>query len=679
MAGPKKSIWEALAEHDGTPSGAYEGQATDAAIVGAGASGVDLSQTPAGAAALGDATIRHDAAALKKDPWAGVAPDEGLAGVQGNTSANDASLGALTGTMRVERPLDIPGDGPVNIRPQGYSTHDVGGDQIYEETFEGAPGRRDKAIAEMADIKAEKANKLADFYTQQTEQDVQAAAAAKARAAADQQNIQARQQKLDEATQFYTNDLADQGKFWTNPGNIVSAIAFSLMPIFSSDPTVGAKLINQAVDRDMANRQHAAQGTLGALTSNLAGYQKIAGDRQAGDLLARAEAHRIAAQEIERISLRFESPIAKKQAQIQIADQQTRARAAQMEFNKVYIAQQAQVMTPQMEAAQARGANGYRPGTMPYGGPGPQVDPNGAVPRGVGAGVNGSIGDKGEIPTTATAKKVSPTATALGNTGGATAIAKGAAKKMIPDEDAEEAMRAFYVRQAVSEGKKGPAIQANWHAAQVAAHEELSKVAEPLGKDIKASTTLVRLQNRMNLIEALATKNTKDPNDFVPWAVKSGLMPGEVAKQYRLLTGGDPRLAGNKAAELEAWRKTAVAHFQEEMAGQINQSRHDLSGGAVTPTESKFLEAEINPQMPWSDQKNWLDGRSRALQSGIEVSALHVNSPLGQVLYRMRTKGIGNNARPTTTISPPENNNAPDKVAARNALGIKGTIPEFTQ
>ncbi len=475
------------------------------------------------------------------------------------------------------------------------------------------------------------------------------------------------------------------------------------MPIFSNDPTVGVKLINQAVDRDMANRQHAAQGTLGALTSNLSGYQKIAGDRQAGDLLARAEAHRIAAQEIERISLRFESPIAKKQAQIQIADQQTRAAAAQMEFNKVYIAQQAQVMTPQMEAAQARGANGYRKGTMPYGGPGPQVDPNGAVPRGVGAGVNGTIGDKGEIPTTANAKKVSPVAMALGNSGGATAIANGVMRGKVADEDGVEAMRAFYTRQGVSLfGSNGPKIQAHWYEQQDKAHKELASAAEPLHADMEAFSTITRLQNRMNLIEALATKNTKDPNDFVPWAIKSGLMPGSLQTQYRVLSGGDPRLAANKAEQLEKWRQHAVDQYQQELAAAINQNRHRLSGGAVTPSEAGFLEAEINSKMPWMEQKNWLAGRSAAIQTSIDASAMKVASPLGKVLYRLEVKKRGGSSLPTANISGPreranasvpdrsyptsspaggmsENNNAPDKVAARNALGIRGVIPETPQ
>ncbi len=569
-------------------------------------------------------------------------PDQG--GGTNRTETDDENA-------RLARELSFSsgGVGPTGPAPfyekEGESYAAVGGKGLYDETFNqktGGPARQAQARRDLADVQGERSGALAKFYAEQTERDTRAAAVMKQKAAEDQANIQARQQKLDEATQFYTNDLADQGKFWTNPGNIVSAIAFSMMPIFSNDPTIGAKLINQAIDRDMANRQHAAQGTLGALQSNLAGYHKIAGDRQAGDLLAQAEAHRIAAQEIARIGAQFEGPMAQKQMAANIADQQQRRDIAQMEFWKHNNHIEAAKEDPRLTAARARGPGGFQTGVAHLGGQTPETGGPQAT------AVTGGLGTTG-IPSTA-GGNMSPTAKALVKAGGLNGLSKGLSTGAIKGSEAEEGMRTWLFNQAVA-AHKDPDTYAQ--AAFAQADKELAPMAERMGANAASRQKISELQSRMHAIEALANAKGKDPNDFVPLARKLGVPPFLMEK-YDVIVRGDPHAAKNKAAELEQWRMQAVAHFQQDFAGVINQARHELYGGAVSAGEQKSFGSEIRADMPWNDQVNYLNGRSKGLQAFVDSQAAAITNPVARVTYQVSSAGSGKfNQLPRAAVSGP--------------------------
>ncbi len=554
-----------------------------------------------------------------------VAPDKEDPGDVGSQQANDSFKSTTSRLQNLRRPFNTArGDG-ASFRPESYSRASTGGDEIYEKTFKTDPAVSDAAQTDLANTKAQHASAVAEFYKGQSERDTATAAAMKQRAQEDQVNIAARQKKLDDATQFYTNDLADQGKFWTNPGNIVSAIAFSLMPIFSNDPAVGARLINQAIDRDMANRQHAAQGTLGALSSNLAGYHKIAGDRQAGDLLARAEAHRIAAQEIARIGAQFEGPLAQKQMAANIADQTQKRDLFQMEFHKHNNYIEAAREDARLTAARARGPGGFTPGIAHLGG---HAEATGGP---LNTAVTGGLGKTG-IPSTA-GGNMTPTTKALVKTGGLNGVAKGLSSGVIDADQAEEGARSWIYAQAVSLG-----IDPDKH--QKAVWDDADKQVAPMADRMKLNSDsrvkISELQTRMKGIEGLM--GAKDPNDFVSLAQKIG-MPDVFLQKYATIMRSSPDAAKTRAAELEQAKMEAVAHFKQDFAGVINASRHELFGGALSTGEKSSFAAEIDLSMPWNDQKNYLAGRSRALQAYVDSQSAALTNPAARILWEVGSAG----------------------------------------
>lgn len=188
------------------------------------------------------------------------------------------------------------------------------GEQNYEQAFD-ISGTED-ALMRKAQIEEAGEARKAEVLGQTAQRERSAMAAAAARRAEMQQEYSARQAEIDATAQMYTADLANQNKFWQNPGNIISSIALSLMPIFGGDPAAGAKLINQNIERDMANRRAVADTHMGALRSNLSAYRQMMGDVAAGDALAMSEAHRIAAMEIERVGAQMKSETAKQNAAI---------------------------------------------------------------------------------------------------------------------------------------------------------------------------------------------------------------------------------------------------------------------------------------------------------------------------------------------------------------------------
>lgn len=190
------------------------------------------------------------------------------------------------------------------------------GKSAYEDVTQNYPLRIAESLQEGARAQSEEGKALAEAYGKQSEEAAMRLADMRSRQQLEQQEMAAREQEIQQRTASYTKDLADSGKFWRNPGNVLSAIAFSLMPIAAGgrDPEIGIRLVNQAIESDLAQRRQLADGHLGALRSNLSEYRKIAGDRQAGDQLAHSEALKVAALDVQRIGAQFQGAKAKAEA-----------------------------------------------------------------------------------------------------------------------------------------------------------------------------------------------------------------------------------------------------------------------------------------------------------------------------------------------------------------------------
>ncbi len=516
---------------------------------------------------------------------------------------------------------------PAYFEPEGETYSRVGGRELYEEAFTGSRARGQAALKDQAALEGQRSDAIAAHYTQQAERDTNEAAAIKHRAIEDNAQIQVRQRKLDEATQFYTNDLADQGKFWTNPGNVIAAISFSLLPLFSNDPAVGAKLINQSMQQDMANRQKAAEGTLGALSSNLTGYRKLANDRHAGDLLAQAEMHRMAAQEIARIGAKFESPISKEKMKVLIEDQNTRYAALQMEFYKQNIHTDPTKMDPGLHKARYTGPGGW----TPLGG----LRTPGRPEETGGSAGNSSHGMIAGTPSTATDQPLSANARAVVRTGGSRGVLKAWDNGLINNREIETAVQASMYADARDRWPNLSPEQ-GYQKMIEEAESELSKIAPEVAKHAPARQAIGSLSKRMDQIERSMNGSGKDAEDFISYVRKNA--PQSWVAQYEALTAKDPQKASTPAGRREAERQVAVSLMEKEFQGVLNSHIHEFAGANQSPGEIARLEKEISGLSTWKAKREWLARQDHKQQA--EVWALGIGlTPAATIIHRIRTTG----------------------------------------
>jgi hypothetical protein len=351
----------------------------------------------AGAAAQGLSGARG---ALGEAPAGSLPPDGGLLG----EADDDFTYDGLDEEQRGEmgHALDI---GPYRPTPQGK-----GGPQLQIESgadwqgvggaghMENLQGAGDLAVAGMgaeADAYDAEGMDLEAKLGEQVENISSKNAHMLSRMEESVNLIQQRQQELDTMSKTYTAQLSDRKAFWKNPGNVISAIAFSLMPLGSNDPTVGIRLLDNAIKADWNQRKELADMSLGEMRSNIAGYRQLMGDKLAGDQMALAESYRLGALEIQRISAQYQGPKAKAAAAKISGEFMQRSEALQMQLfhNLVNVKPQA-MAAPVGQALRARpGYENYSPHTAAAA----KKAGGGAAPKGTGAGLPG--GQVGAPPT----------------------------------------------------------------------------------------------------------------------------------------------------------------------------------------------------------------------------------------------------------------------------------------
>ncbi len=600
---------------------------------------VPLSDVPsiiAGApkAALNAAAESAVAPPKSPDASGGPIPEKGDAGGGADRSELDAENEAIAKETRLRMAGMGAGAPAAYFEPEGSSKARIGGPELYNEAFVNAPARRQTAMQDLGVVQTDRAKELAAMYDRQAVQDQKAAEAMAVRQQNEQEELHRRQEELAKATKYYSRDLADQGKFWTNPGNIIAAISYSLMPIFSNDPTVGVKLINQAVQQDLDNRQRAADTTLGAMRSNIDGYRKIAGDRQAGDLLARSEAHRMAAQEIERIGAKFSGPEAQKAMQVAVEDQKTRASAAEMEFYAKHVWTPAQKSVPGMTAARYQGPGGWAPlGQQPkYG---TAIGGGGAA-----SPVNGELAGGPTQVATKDMAGAPPVVKALVRTGGAPALdrllanPKTAGKLTDSQVEAAVEMAARQEAQLLYPNQPGGYLKVIHDS-----EKKLEPVAMELSKKAGTRALIADVRSKMDIVRRSEMADGKDPEEFLSWAREA--LPSSWVLEYQKFTAKDPSSAKSEAERRTLYRRQKTEQLRSELQGVFNAHNHELFGGAQTEKGSGGGEIgrglqEIGPKSSFALIQSHLDGRSRQLQK--EVTELKAGlDPMARILLRHRT------------------------------------------
>ncbi len=527
--------------------------------------------------------------------------------------------------------------GPAGTAVNEYeNANTIGGPEEFKGTFKEGPKKIGDLQRDIGKLESQSHESLAKEYENQAQKDAIQSAKIASRKADDDQQLLMKQRDLDEKTVMYTNDLANQNKFWQNPGNIVSAIAYSLMSVFSSDPAIGAKLINQAVDRDMNNRKDLANMHLGELRSNIGTYRKFAEDRQAGDLLAQSEAHRIAANQIRAIGERLASPIALKNAELAAQDQETKSAAIRAQAYNHYLYNRPQVMDPRLAAFAKQKQTEIPEGWTHYDLPKSTV---GAVKSVVSGGAGPSTAAGTPVPgqepiskrlasmpaTTHTALVMSPGEVA--KQGLDSSLSKGDMAQMAGDVITARA-------RALAGDPAAPGYQAkvNEHVDKMqksadAGVGDIAKNAMPFQVGLVVTN---RLQRDMNIIKNELKASGVDPNEFL----------GEL----RTLTGGplaarinDLRLRyGNASGAGEEAQKRMLAaseRFHQALNGKIVGYYHDMAGAAQNAAETGNLKQVINNSARWDQIEQFIGQESMNYSAQMKSAIRTAPDPYSAILY----------------------------------------------
>jgi hypothetical protein len=639
--GASKKVWNNATRGHGmmgliSPDGTVEGAVSEGANV----------VTPGASKYVGDLSKALSPAPAAPQPDAPITADPGGGGDSTEKQDENERI------MKLAR-LEMKLGGGVKqqyFQQEGASKAPIGGPELYDEAFVNAPRRRQTEMEGLGQLQNQRATELARMYDRQVAQDQAAAVAMQARREAEQAEIARKQEELAKATRYYTRELQDSGKYWANPGNIIAAISYSLLPVFSNDPSIGVKLINQAVQQDFDNRMRLADMAVGNARSNLEGYRKIAGDRQQGDLLARAEAHRVAAMDIERIGAKFSGPEAQKNIAIAIEDQKTRAAAAEMEFYAKYIHTAPKRTLPGETAAMYKGPGGWAPlgqtGGVASGGTSAHRPEPGKSP------VMGEIAGGPSLAPQAPLKN--PTLAAVTKTKGPEAAANlidhPAVAGKVSDEDIENLAIMLARREALATNKHPLAVL----------REERAKLEPRIMEMQKSASTrslIASVRSKMDIIERTELGEGRDPEQFLSWARTA--WPTSWVLEYEKFTAKDPRFAANAAEMRSRFREQKMKELRADLAGVFNQHNHELFGGAQTEKGSGGGEIgrgamEIGNKSSFHQTKVFLDNRARELQK--PQTELKVGlSPLALIILRMSTEeGASDSYLPHKNIPGPK-------------------------
>lgn len=514
------------------------------------------------------------------------------------------------------------------------------GKERYEQAYDTAPTMGIEALAEGAITQEKEGKELAEYYKKEQQRATDVASNMLSHTMEDQAGEQQRNAEIEKKSQQYTQNLSDRGAFWKNPGNIMSAIAFALMPLAGAEKGYGMKLLDNAIQADFTQRKNLADGDLGELRSNLSGYRQLAKDRQAGDLLAQAEGYRIASMEVQRIAATYQGEKAQNAAKALASDLVNKGNVSAMEaYQRMHIYQNPTVMTQQMQKAY-RDLPGYstfnggvqRPqiGTQPIQGNrgatigtfGPQTGQAAKVPEGGYPEDGTKVRD---LPNAGSLKNRQPTSTYRGQSD--LEKVSGMVNERAPGVGT--LMDAFDRDLDIRAKAQHP----NWKAnpkVLLATKEKMitqaiagkDKVAAALKEESQNMAGTSIFQKDLRDVEAALGGNPDKVNEFLG-LIKG--VPGEDMVNNFLIKSG---WTGQKYRE----QKVKFQRLSQAMNGQINQYYRKTSGGAVTSPEQVRLEHVVAQGSPFQLIKSFANDLSR--QSANEFkNAIHGQDPLSGAYY----------------------------------------------
>lgn len=590
---------------------------------------------------------------------------------------NDISLPYLPGA---------PKQGP-NFSPEGENYLPIGGPEgkeYWQRALIDYPAQISGGILSGGEAEAKKSEDLANFYQQEQARQAQEAAILQQRRLERQAEIEAKQKQLEQATQRYTNDLADTGKFWKSPGNVLSAIGAALVALGSDDHAIGFKLVNSMVSQDYENRRKLADMHLGELRSNIGAYRQLMGDKNLGDQLAYAENNRIAAIEVNRIGEQMGGPIAQAKAAAISGEFMRNYQIQMMELYSKMLYQKPQQQPKALTDAYLKGGKMY-PGV----GFTPFVPDAQKLSGGQSGGQTGGM-------TAGSMTSAGPMAAAVAQ--GAKAVAQGRPVASMEQEDALNkrypgladrarqernnnvrdvlAQMGAPIPEGVDFGSMKSADIARWlvangkdpkefnlktqtHKEKIGAQvQEISKQMVASGEP-EAVSGLRALGTDMEIIKLTAKRKGVSVDDLLGTRYDQIFGAADVKKVQEFLQAGTPEnVSEQDAANLRA----AILSFKAGFAGIRSAYFSKLSGSAISPKEMELLSEVISSNQSWDSKIAFLRNAERQHQAKMDSILNGAPSATAALIYLSRS-GLGNPGVVRSGISAP-----PPPVLRRNDL-----------
>jgi hypothetical protein len=557
----------------------------------------------------------------------------------GTESGEDSLLGTQAGMAGREFAFPRASAGgmgiPGVVEGEAENYAPFGGEEPWEQAARTLPGEIKGAITAGAQAEGDKADALKDYYKRTQEAQAEEHAVLRQRQIEDQQQIQAKQQQIEEASKRHSDDLADRGQYWKNPGNIISAIGAAFMTLGSNDPTIGVKLINASVNADFKQRKDLADMHMGELRSNLSTYRQIAGNRELGDRLAYAESQRIAAMEVERIGAQFAGPIAKAKAAA-ISGEFMRNYTIQMgQLHAAMVFNKAHIENPAIAQAHQNSGNWKFYG---QGGAQPTVNGQpvagvvgGGAPAAGGKALGKAVGGPGVVRKlwSDLDRPMDPKARELINS-----RYPGAAEQL----DSE---KADIVRRIWSVSKRNPdKFNEKMEEFERWVETDIKEISKASAEHVSDISGVRRLETHMKVLKQVADRLHKTPDELIDTVASKTFGSSNVKEWKDLMMAMNNAGGGNKSQKLNADLDEAVGAFRQLLAGNVNAYIKDVSGVSTSVTEASRLKQVVSTDHSWNAIGQFVADSSARSSAKLRNAANTAAHPVSGTLFLVQT-GIG--------------------------------------
>lgn len=606
--------------------------------------------------------VQHEPTDEEKAAYEAPLPAPQIDQSSGNKDREEMVGIGKTGNAMLFPGMYGPGNLGVGVMDEGEDYLPYGGAkgrENVEETFIRQPEQMAKAVREGAQAQQDESKAKEAFYATERDRTRGYEAELKEQYLLRQQEMQRRMQEFELQTQRYTDNLSDKGAFWHNPQNVMAAMGAALMQLTTDDRSFGYKLLNGAIQSDLHNRRALADQHLGYLKSNMAEYDRLAGDRIAGMQLAEAEAKRVAAYELERIAAQFQGPKAKANAEAIISKLKIDAMEGYMNayragiYNKPKIENKAIIDSYKRGGKALPGVGWSAYGAAASQSPGKPMGPGGGgMPQG---GSKGNVAGGPGVP--------GANAGAPGMAGPFPSLTAGQRKaiddryeggssivEMAQQDTIRQAYRHAGVRPGTPPNLMSPAQRNAFNKSmedqEGAAYEQLKGVSQGLSQSSGRRSGLRAIQTDMAVLESAVNEFKKrglniTMDDILSTRTKATVGSDTASKWKNLYAAWAASNPENRSIYEKQRDKIEAAgnRLNQLMAGTVNSYYKDMAGAAVTVVELPRLQEYAGGNLTYDKLKNFI-GEESAQAKSVEDNFIHNISPAAAAMWLTR-KGVG--------------------------------------